>query len=90
MDPFSQHDDAMLNDALRSAGLYNISPSRVASSSDLSVPSTSVDSATLHNGVHESSDSAAVTLDTQIEAGGSNLSLGQRYTNTPAWLMQWN
>jgi ABC-type multidrug transport system fused ATPase/permease subunit len=79
LDPFSRNDDARLNDALRSAGLYSISSSLVASSSDLPSPSTLIDSATVQIEMHEHSDNPIITLDTQIKAGGSNLSLGQRY-----------
>ena len=75
LDPLSQHDDATLYSALRSAGLYNISSSRKPSSSDLAASSTTftLDTDQVHG---RSSD---VTLDTFIEAGGSNFSLGQRY-----------
>ncbi|KZS96535.1 P-loop containing nucleoside triphosphate hydrolase protein [Sistotremastrum niveocremeum HHB9708] len=51
LDPFSEHDDATLNDALRAAGLY-----------------------------HTQSDDAegGITLDTDVQSGGSNFSQGQR------------
>ncbi|KZV72448.1 P-loop containing nucleoside triphosphate hydrolase protein [Peniophora sp. CONT] len=54
LDPFDEHDDAMLNAALRASGL---------------------DSLQADNGAH---DCSAITLDTQIANGGSNLSVGQR------------
>lgn len=77
IDPFSQYDDATLNDALRSAGLYDLSPSRVASSADL--PATVDDSDTLENeSIRSGPKNINITLDTQIEAGGANFSLGQR------------
>lgn len=83
LDPFSQHDDALLNDALRSAGLYCMKKS-VGS---------------LPEGVHEAenpllakngstsrpdseptsgSDELQIGLDTMVESGGRNFSLGQR------------
>ncbi|EJD04272.1 uncharacterized protein FOMMEDRAFT_106872 [Fomitiporia mediterranea MF3/22] len=52
LDPFDENDDATLNDALRSAGLF-----------------------TLQSNVDEEN---RINLDTQIAAGGSNLSVGQR------------
>ncbi|EIN07964.1 P-loop containing nucleoside triphosphate hydrolase protein [Punctularia strigosozonata HHB-11173 SS5] len=51
LDPFGEHDDATLNDALRSAGLFRI---------------------------QKEGDPAAITLDTEVETGGSNFSHGQR------------
>lgn len=51
MDPFDEKDDATLNSALRSAGLFSL---------------------------QSESDEGRITLDTQIAAGGSNLSVGQR------------
>lgn len=51
LDPFEQHDDATLNDALRSAGLFS---------------------------VHEEETDGRITLDSDISAGGGNLSVGER------------
>jgi ABC-type multidrug transport system fused ATPase/permease subunit len=48
---FGQHDDAELNDALRSAGLFTL---------------------------QSDADENRLTLDSQIAAGGGNLSVGQR------------
>ncbi|TDL20537.1 P-loop containing nucleoside triphosphate hydrolase protein [Rickenella mellea] len=67
LDPFGQHDDATLNDALRSSGLFQLQDERkppVVGSSE-TAPDTE-------------EGSAAIGLDTQIDAGGSNFSLGQR------------
>lgn len=76
LDPFSQHDDATLYSALRSAGLLNLASSRDASSSNL----TASASTTLPSSADQSQErSNNVTLDTYIETGGSNFSLGQRY-----------
>jgi ABC-type multidrug transport system fused ATPase/permease subunit len=51
LDPFDQHDDGILNSALRAAGLFSLQ-------SEL--------------------DEARLTLDSDISAGGNNLSVGQR------------
>ncbi|KAL4247262.1 hypothetical protein ABKN59_006864 [Abortiporus biennis] len=51
LDPFSQYDDATLNDSLRAAGLFSLQNDTVE---------------------------GKITLDTQIAAGGNNLSVGQR------------
>ena len=51
LDPFDQHDDGILNSALRSAGLFSL---------------------------QSESDEARLTLDSDISAGGNNLSVGQR------------
>lgn len=51
LDPFDEHDDATLNAALRSAGLFNL---------------------------QKDDEEGRITLDSQIAAGGSNLSVGQR------------
>lgn len=51
LDPFSEYDDAILTDALRSAGLYALQSEH---------PDT------------------AISLDSLISAGGSNVSIGQR------------
>jgi ABC-type multidrug transport system fused ATPase/permease subunit len=53
LDPYGQHDDKTLNDALRAAGLNNLQ-------------------------VAEGEGDSNITLDMDITAGGSNLSLGQR------------
>ena len=76
LDPFSKHDDTTLYSALRSAGLYNLSSSREVSTSGLAA-STSTILAPGTDRAHERPND--VTLDTFVEAGGSNFSLGQRY-----------
>ena len=60
LDPFGAHDDAELNDALRSAGLFNVHAPKAPE--------------------HEGEDGAQhkIGLDTDVESGGSNFSLGQR------------
>jgi ABC-type multidrug transport system fused ATPase/permease subunit len=51
LDPFGEHEDAILNDALRLAGLLRL---------------------------QNDADAAAITLDSEVETGGSNFSHGQR------------
>ncbi|TDL20540.1 P-loop containing nucleoside triphosphate hydrolase protein [Rickenella mellea] len=66
LDPFKQYDDATLNDALRSAGLFQLQDERkpaVAGSSSAAA---------------DAEEGSALGLDTQVDAGGSNFSLGQR------------
>lgn len=55
LDPFGDHDDAVLNDALESSGFNQVRTSE-----------------------HGATTPQRMTLDTQIAAGGSNLSQGQR------------
>lgn len=55
LDPFGEHDDAVLNDAMQRSGLGQVQRSTSGASTPL-----------------------RITLDTQIAAGGSNLSQGQR------------
>lgn len=51
LDPFELYDDAALNNALRSAGLFSI---------------------------QDEVEDRRITLDSNISAGGSNLSVGER------------
>jgi ABC-type multidrug transport system fused ATPase/permease subunit len=55
LDPFGEHEDATLNDALQSSGLGASSRSETGAATPM-----------------------RLTLDTQLAAGGSNLSQGQR------------
>ncbi|TDL21471.1 P-loop containing nucleoside triphosphate hydrolase protein [Rickenella mellea] len=67
LDPFGQYDDSTLNDALQSAGLFQLQDLRkgpVSDGSDMTPASEE--------------GRAAVGLDTQVDAGGTNFSLGQR------------
>lgn len=66
LDPFGDYDDATLNEALRSSGLYDIGEQ------DAVVDAPSDDAVSVQDGA------ASVGLDTNIESGGTNLSLGQR------------
>ncbi len=75
LDPFNQHDDAALNVALQAAGLYDahfkedenvqIGDREAGSSSDAARHASSV-------------PAKKIGLDTNVESGGANFSLGQR------------
>jgi ABC-type multidrug transport system fused ATPase/permease subunit len=62
LDPFGSHDDAELNDALRSAGLFN----------------EHLKSVQQPDGTDGEGHQTKIGLDTEVESGGSNFSLGQR------------
>lgn len=66
LDPFGEYDDATLNEALRSAGLFDIGEQ------DSVVDTPSDDAVTMQDGA------VTIGLDTNIESGGTNVSLGQR------------
>ncbi|TDL20550.1 P-loop containing nucleoside triphosphate hydrolase protein [Rickenella mellea] len=65
LDPFGQYDDSTLNDALRSAGLFQLQEQRKVGTSQTAAADSDEGSAT-------------IGLDTQVDAGGANFSLGQR------------
>lgn len=65
LDPLGRHDDAELNDALRSAGLFNLHTKQSPDHED------GGDDA-------EGAQHTKIGLDTDVEGGGSNFSLGQR------------
>ncbi|EJC97739.1 P-loop containing nucleoside triphosphate hydrolase protein [Fomitiporia mediterranea MF3/22] len=73
LDPFGQHDDATLYDALNAAGFFNIKD--LASQKPSSDP---VNDMTGEQCVDGSEPSAKIGLDTRVESGGTNFSLGQR------------
>ncbi|KLO18945.1 P-loop containing nucleoside triphosphate hydrolase protein [Schizopora paradoxa] len=83
LDPFGQHDDAELNGALRAAGLFDLhvdSEGTVIAEAGPST-STSEDSNTVPadiavEGIARRGDK--IGLDTKVESGGTNFSLGQR------------
>ena len=62
LDPFGVYDDAELNDALRSAGLFN----------------DQIQNVTEPDGTDGGAHHTKIGLDTEVESGGSNFSLGQR------------
>ena len=58
LDPFGQYEDATLNDALRSAGLFSLQE--------------------FTSGDAEGHQNSRLTLDSDVSAGGGNMSVGQR------------
>ena len=71
LDPFEQHDDAVLNDALRAAGLFDLQEENEETSANTEEDSTSLASTVISN-------SHKITLDSEVHGGGSNFSVGQR------------
>ncbi|KAL5499199.1 hypothetical protein ACEPAH_1717 [Sanghuangporus vaninii] len=73
LDPFGQHDDATLNAALNASGLFSIK--------DLATTQQPIDGGpsneTASNGA-DSEHGTKIGLDTMVESGGTNFSLGQR------------
>lgn len=77
LDPFGQHEDAELNDALRLAGLFDIRDTIiVASKPDVEVQAGTNGEATGDQG--EGHTEVNIGLDTMVDSSGSNFSLGQR------------
>ena len=76
LDPFNMYDDAVLNDALKSAGLWDLQK-RVTGSEEHAQAESSARKAP---DAEESSDAQAgvLTLDSAVDSGGTNFSLGQR------------
>lgn len=83
LDPFQEYDDAVLNDALRAAGLYRTQgtggshghePAQRRGSNEGS--SGSAGSVTVAEG--EGEEEGGIGLDTEVASGGSNFSQGQR------------
>ena len=76
LDPFEQYDDASLNDALRVAGLFDIRDTITTSKTTVE----GVACATEEAGASDIDDhkQTKISLDTMVESGGSNFSLGQR------------
>lgn len=68
MDPFNLHDDATLNDALRQSYLIDTSKEGMSSRSHSITSHTAGDSTPVNR----------FSLDSVIDAEGSNLSVGQR------------
>ncbi len=66
LDPFGDHDDATLNETLRSAGLFDLDAAQSAADTQSDIPSSTQEA------------TVTIGLDTAIESGGKNLSLGQR------------
>jgi len=71
LDPFEQHSDAELNDALRSAGFFSLQEFDQDTGTEDTSDGDSVS-------VIAKGSSKYLTLDSQIASGGGNLSVGQR------------
>ncbi|KAH8108770.1 GM23954 [Phellopilus nigrolimitatus] len=82
LDPLEQLDDASLNDALRAAGFFDVkeSVSKQHDSQQEQVDQTSrneTGAGEIPDGT-ETNVNARIGLDTMVESGGTNFSLGQR------------
>lgn len=75
LDPFGQHDDAMLYDALNASGFFSIKD--LATNPQPSGSEDANGSSEVQNGAG-SDKSGKIGLDTMVESGGTNFSLGQR------------
>lgn len=73
LDPFGQHGDAMLNDALSASGLFSIKD--MATSQP---PANGEHGNSAAQSGDEAEQTAKIGLDTMVESGGTNFSLGQR------------
>lgn len=83
LDPFAQHDDALLNNALRSAGLHRMKGSadnsvKVVHEAESSLLVNSGSTSEPDSVPMLSSDDLHINLDTIVESGGTNFSLGER------------
>lgn len=73
LDPFGQHDDATLNGALSASGFFNIKD--MATNKQ---PANGEHSNTAAQNGSEAEQNTKIGLDTMVESGGTNFSLGQR------------
>ncbi|CDZ98657.1 multidrug resistance-associated abc transporter [Phaffia rhodozyma] len=86
LDPFKEHDDSALLDALERVQLGNtksVAPSRVPSNSNLvklgqGKGKEGDEEAAKANSIVSNTVRAKITLDTEVSAGGANFSQGQR------------
>lgn len=80
LDPFGQHDDALLNDALRAAGLYRTRDLAETSPEETQAAEAAILTGTSTSATDEShaADDVEIGFDTVVESGGTNFSLGQR------------
>jgi ABC-type multidrug transport system fused ATPase/permease subunit len=80
LDPFGQHDDALLNDALRSAGLYRMKEFTETSAQATQAAENAIvsEAGTSSAKDEPATDDVDIGLDTMVESGGTNFSLGQR------------
>ena len=68
LDPFGEHDDAFLNHALNASQLHSVK--------DLHVGGPQVQETEDHG--YGSQTESKINLDTMVESGGANFSMGQR------------
>ena len=73
LDPFGQHDDATLNGALEASGLFSIKD--LATTQQPADGEQPVDATATGAAAEQGS---RIGLDTMVESGGTNFSLGQR------------
>lgn len=73
LDPFGQHDDATLNDGLSASGFFSIKDLDTKQQS-----SNGKQSILAAQNSSEREQSTNIGLDTKVESGGTNFSLGQR------------
>lgn len=81
LDPLQLHDDATLYDALNSSGFYSIKELETkkgesSASTSHAAHDAPAEGSTEHRNEHE--HESKVDLDTMVESGGTNFSLGQR------------
>ncbi|KAI5122638.1 hypothetical protein M0805_008723 [Coniferiporia weirii] len=84
LDPFEHYDDALLNDALRAAGFFNMKEvdadppenDQPKQSTSEGVPSSTGPEESAAD--TQTNANAKIGLDTMVESGGTNFSLGQR------------
>lgn len=68
LDPFGEHDDAFLNHALRASQLHDVNDLRIGGDQDNQGETSSTKSKARNS----------IGLDTAVEGGGANFSMGQR------------
>lgn len=73
LDPFGQHDDATLNDALSASGFFSIKDMVTSQQ-----PANGKHSNSAARNSSEAEQTTKIGLDTMVESGGTNFSLGQR------------
>lgn len=76
LDPFGRHEDVELNNALRVAGLFDIRDTIAAPNEFDDVWGRTSGGPTIAQG--EGEIRSKISLDTTVESGGSNFSVGQR------------
>lgn len=78
LDPFGEHDDAILNDALRAAGLHRTQGERQGERSDERSGAPKDSAPKPDEDAVNGGEGGRIGLDTEVASGGSNFSQGQR------------